>query len=146
MLKYATLIIVFLNGITFAQDYLRATVSVKAKLIEGTAISIVDHELLSEQFSKIAYPQLFKYDSDDIFVHISGYKNNLMVNYSYVNFSEFDSIKENRLQQIMGTHSILQYINDQDNYFLFDEPFSDPESITKEKSCNKICYISLVYN
>jgi len=146
MLKHAMLACVLINGIIFAQNHSKTLVNIKARLIEGTAISIIDHKLQPEQFSKIAYPQLSNYNSDGIFVHISGYKNNVMVGYRYFNFSEFDSIKANRFEQMIGTHSTLQYINDQGNCLFIYEPFPDSESMTKEKSHNKICYISLVYN
>ena len=135
-----------IQGIIFAQNYSKVAANIKTKLIEGTAIIIVDHRSQSEQFSKIVQPQLVGYNSEGILIQVMGGNiKNVLVGYRYINSSGLGSKVENKLEKLLGTHSTKKYIKDQNLYFLIDESSHYSESVTNNRN-NKICYVSLVYN
>lgn len=147
MLKYTMLFLVLINGIILAQYYSKFHANIKITLIQGMGVSIINERLKLDEISKIVHPRVSKHKSDGILVQVTGGKNNdFMVDYRYVNFSEFDSIKENKIEQMIGVNPRIHYINDQQHYFLFDNPSPDSGSLINNNSVNKICYVSLVYN
>ena len=146
MLKYAMLFSMLITGTIFAQYYSKVSANIKARLIKGTTISVIDQRLQPERSSKVMHPQLIENNSDDILVHITGGDiKNIMVNYLFVNHPQFYSIKEIGSEKVKRVHSTFDYNNGKDLYILIDEPVPDVV-FGKINNNNKICYVSLAYN
>jgi hypothetical protein len=143
--KYVLLAYLIFSGIILAQSYYKATANIKVKLISGAAISVVNDNLDSNQFSKLVLSEADKEGSQGILLHFTGINTgDVIINYKYLNNYKIISNENNSFEFLNDSSFTVQKKNTADIYFWIDKLSIHTNS--SDEIFQGIYSVSLVYN
>jgi hypothetical protein len=83
-LKYALLIYFIFGGTIFAQSFSKASVNVKARLVNGAMTDVIKFNLEANDYPRKILQEVKKYETEGMLLRFSGGKsNNIIIDYEH---------------------------------------------------------------